>query len=140
MDLRFRPQARTTKDVDLAVPLASFGPATDLPAALRERLQDAVAVDLGDYLTYRIGEPRHELTNAPAGGARYPCAAVLVGKPYARFHLDVGCGDARTGAPEALTGIAHRGLATRRRPSPVGARVRRRRHGHAAGRVGRLGR
>jgi hypothetical protein len=103
MDLRFRPQARTTKDVDLSVMLIADtgGP---MSAALRDRLQTAVEVDLGDFLTYRIGEPKSELTNAPKGGARFPCEAVLVGKVYAKFHIDVGIGDALVGAPEQLTG------------------------------------
>lgn len=103
MDLRFRPHARTTKDVDLSVPMNVTGPSLDL-TALRERLQESAAIDLGDFLTYRIGEPKKELTNAPGGGARYPCEAILVGKVYARFHLDVGCGDARIGEAERLTG------------------------------------
>jgi Nucleotidyl transferase AbiEii toxin, Type IV TA system len=103
-DLRFRPLARTTKDVDLSLPLAVTEPAPDLVVALRERLQEAVDADLGDHLTYRIGEPKQELTNAPKGGARYPCEAVFLGKTYAKFHLDVGCGDALVGEPERLTG------------------------------------
>jgi hypothetical protein len=102
MDLRFRPQARTTKDVDLSVTLAGVGAPTS--SELREQLQAAVDVDLGDFLTFRIGEPRNELTNAPQGGARYPCEAVLVGKTYAKFHIDVGVGDALVGDPEELTG------------------------------------
>jgi hypothetical protein len=104
MDLRFRPRARTTKDVDLSVSLVPVEEGVGLTAALRDRLQVAVDLDLGDYLTYRIGEPRQELTNAPKGGARYPCEAVLVGKTYARFHVDVSCGDALVGEPERLTG------------------------------------
>ena len=58
MDLRFRPRARTTKDVDLSVSLTSFEAGTRLTAAVRDRLQEAVDVDLGDYLTYRLGELR----------------------------------------------------------------------------------
>jgi hypothetical protein len=104
MDLRFRPNARTTKDVDLSVSHASAELASDPSGALRDRIQEAVDVDLGDYLTYRIGAPRQELTNAPLGGARYPCEAVLVGKTYAKFHIDVGCGDALVGEPERLAG------------------------------------
>ncbi len=104
MDLRFRPRARTTKDVDLSVSHASPELASDLSGALRDRIQEAVDVDLGDYLTYRIGAPRQELTNAPRGGARYPCEAVLVGKTYAKFHIDVGCGDAPGGEPERIVG------------------------------------
>src|SRR5438270_10214600 len=70
MDLRFRPQARTTKDVDLSAGLVADAGG---PTGLRDWLQVAVEVDLGDFLTYRIGEPKSELTNAPQGGARYPC-------------------------------------------------------------------
>src|SRR5438445_510711 len=103
MDLRFRPQARTTKDVDLSVVLVA-GTGCPTLSELRERLQAAVDVDVGDFLTYRIGEPKSEFTNAPQGGARYPCAAVLVGKTYAKFHIDVGVGDAVVGDPEQLTG------------------------------------
>jgi hypothetical protein len=104
MDLRFRPQARTTKDVDLGVSLITQEAGVKLTAALRDRLQEAADHDLGDYLTFRIGEPKKELTNAPKGGARYPCEAVIVGKLYARFHIDVGCGDALVGEPDRLVG------------------------------------
>jgi len=103
MDLRFRPQARTTKDVDLSVSLAA-GTAGPDSADLRDELQQAVDADLGDYLTYRIGTPKKELTNAPGGGAQFPCEAILVGKSYAKLHIDVGLGDAVVGGPERLVG------------------------------------
>ena len=60
MDLRFRPRARTTKDVDLSVLLSSGN-----PGELRERLQAAADIELGDYLTYRIGEMKLEEAPAP---------------------------------------------------------------------------
>jgi hypothetical protein len=104
MDLRFRPRARTTKDVDLSITVTSDALPIDFAGAVRERLQEAADVELGDYLSYRIGTPRQELTNAPRGGARYPCEAVLVGKTYAKFHIDVGCGDALVGEPERILG------------------------------------
>jgi hypothetical protein len=69
MDLRFRPRARTTKDVDLSVSLLRAEASAGLTTALRDRLQEAVDVDLNDHLTFRIGAPRQELTNAPQGGA-----------------------------------------------------------------------
>lgn len=100
MDLRYRPRARTTKDIDLSVSLTSVGEA----AGLRDRLQAAADRDLGDYLVYRIGELKSELTNAPAGGGRYPCEAMLVGKSYAKLHIDVGIGDTVFGEPERLIG------------------------------------
>ena len=104
MDLRFRPRARTTKDLDLSIMVTSDALPVDFSGALRDRLQEAADVDLGDYLSYRIGAPRQELTNAPRGGARYPCEAVLVGKTYAKFHIDVGCGDPLAGEPERIRG------------------------------------
>jgi Nucleotidyl transferase AbiEii toxin, Type IV TA system len=103
MDLRFRPKARTTKDLDLSVPLVTMS-GKNAVAAVRDMLQAAVDVDLGDYLIYRIGDPKRELTNAPGGGGRFPCESVLVGKAYTKFHLDVGCGDAVVGQPERLVG------------------------------------
>ncbi len=104
MDLRFRPRARTTKDVDLSVLVMTGAAGGGVNAALRDRLQEAVDVDLGDFLTYRIGEPKQELTNAPKGGGRFPCEAVILGKSYAKFHIDVGIGDALVGEPERLVG------------------------------------
>ena len=103
MDLRFRPRARTTKDVDLTVTLVADTPGP-VSAEMRDRLQAAADADLGDYLSFRIGTPKKELTNAPKGGGRYPCEAVLVGKTYAKFHIDLGVGDAVIGEPERLTG------------------------------------
>ncbi len=100
MDLRFRPKARTTKDVDLSVRLSTGDVAHDL----LDRLQAAASVDLGDFLQYRIGEMKSELTQAPGGGGRFPCEALILGKSYARFHLDVGIGDPRFGEPEELVG------------------------------------
>lgn len=100
MDLRYRPRARTTKDLDLSVSIVSEG----FSGELRDRLQEAAATDLGDYLSYRVGELKSELTNAPRGGGRFPCEAVLLGKTYAKFHIDVGLGDAVVGEPERLTG------------------------------------
>ncbi len=104
MDLRFRPRARTTKDIDLSVSLTTGGAGAESLAALREKLQEAADPDLGDYLVYRIGEPKRELTNAPKGGGRFPCEALLVGKTYAKLHIDVGIGDALVGEPDRLTG------------------------------------
>ena len=105
LELRYRPRARTTKDVDLTV---GFGVVSSKgewsPERLRERLQEAVEVDLGDYLEFRIGVAQAELMAAPQGGARFPCEAVLAGKTYAKFHIDVGCGDVVVGDPEPLTG------------------------------------
>jgi hypothetical protein len=103
MDLRFRPRARTTKDIDLSVPLVADA-AGPVSAAMRDQLQTVADADLEDNLSFRIGNPKKELTNAPKGGGRYPCEAKLVGKTYVKFHIDVGVGDAVVGKPERLIG------------------------------------
>lgn len=105
MDLRYRPNARTTRDLDLT----ASADGSDLAArleALRDKLQDAVDADAGDYLVFRIGAPKGELPGPPLGGARFPVVAMLAGKDYARFHIDAGFGDAVVGEPESLTGEA----------------------------------
>jgi Nucleotidyl transferase AbiEii toxin, Type IV TA system len=105
LELRYRPRARTTRDVDLTAG-AAVVPANreGLAEALREMLQDAAEADLGDFLVFHVGVAQAVLAGAPLGGARFPCQAVLDGKTYARFHVDVGCGDAVVDAPDPLTG------------------------------------
>ena len=105
MELRYRPRARTTRDLDLSIenPTAAATAPARL-AVVREELQTAAEIDLGDYLRFTIAVAQTELQGAPLGGARFPCEATLAGKLYGRFHLDVGLGDASTGAPERLTG------------------------------------
>jgi hypothetical protein len=98
MELRYRPRARTTRDLDLTVG------GTLEPERLRDRLQEAAERDLGDFLEFRIGAAQAELDGPPLGGARFPCEVLLAGKTYARFHIDVGSGDALVGPIETLTG------------------------------------
>ena len=105
MELRYRPRARTTRDIDLTV---SQGPAGKTLAArldlIRDELQSAASVDLGDYLRFIISPAQTELQGAPDGGARFPCVASLASKVYERFHIDLGFGDAVIGKPESLVG------------------------------------
>lgn len=104
MELRYRPRARTTRDIDLT---CAADANIDLQARLRmvrDQLQAAAETDLGDYLTFRIEEAQTELAGAPLGGARFPCEAFLAGKTYGRFHIDVGFGDDVGAAPEVLPG------------------------------------
>jgi hypothetical protein len=105
MELRYRPRARTTRDLDLSIenPVAAATVLARL-SLVREELQTAAEIDPGDYLRFTIAAAQTELQGAPLGGARFPCEATLAGKLYGRFHLDVGLGDASTGAPERLTG------------------------------------
>ena len=71
---------------------------------IRDALQTATTVDLGDYLQFIISPAQTELQGAPDGGARFPCVATLASKVYERFHIDLGFGDVVTGTPETLVG------------------------------------
>jgi hypothetical protein len=104
MELRYRPRARTTRDIDLTCAGDEGSPLSQRLIAIRDQLQEAVEIDLGDYLTFRIGAPRTELAGAPLGGARFPCEAFMAGKTYGRFHIDLGFGDDPGDAPDVLTG------------------------------------
>lgn len=95
MDLRLRPAARSTKDLDLSCRLDARD--------VRDALAAAAERDLGDHLIFRIGERSRGIEAAPAGGARYPVLARLAGRDYVRFHVDVGVGPV-VGPPERLTG------------------------------------
>ena len=105
MELRYRPHARTTKDIDLSIGASSSAGATTIPLdQIRDELQTAAEEDLGDYLTYRIAEARTELQGAPQGGARFPVEARMAGRVFGSFHIDVGIGDALYGTPDRLQG------------------------------------
>jgi len=105
MELRFRPRARTTKDLDLACSQGVAGGGTTRQLdALRERLQESAGRDLGDFLVFRIGEATRLIEAAPEGGVRFPVVVLLAGREYGRFHVDVGLGAPPPGEPERLVG------------------------------------
>ncbi len=89
MELRFQQTARTTRDLNFTVRIAPAG-REDL---LHKYLQDAGAVDLDDFFSFRIGEAMIELDGGPYGGARYPVESIMGGRTFVKFHLDVGIGD-----------------------------------------------
>lgn len=67
-------------------------------------MQAAADQDRGDFFQFQIGEPSSELQGAPDGGARFPVTALMAGRTFARFQLDVGFGDPLLSAAEELTG------------------------------------
>ncbi|MCX5659621.1 MAG: nucleotidyl transferase AbiEii/AbiGii toxin family protein [Planctomycetota bacterium] len=96
--------ARTTRDIDLTCAAVGDMQLQTRLRDVREQLQAAAELDLGDYLAFRIEEAQTELAGAPLGGARFPCEAFLAGKTYGRFHIDLGFGDETGDVPETLTG------------------------------------
>ena len=103
MELRYRPRARTTKDIDLSVKTGSGELAARL-AQNRDELQQAADLDLADFFGFQVALPSSELQGAPDGGGRFPVTALLAGKVFARLHLDIGFGDPVLAGPEELFG------------------------------------
>jgi len=93
LELRFR-SARSTVDIDLTVHRVDTEIAgDDVNRAVREMLQQAAGIGLGDWFVFAVGQPVMDLTAAPYGGARYPIEARMDDRVFARFHLDAGIGD-----------------------------------------------
>ena len=89
MELRLKT-ARATKDIDLTS-LKRLTAENDLLSSLiLDELRILAQKDLGDFFVYRIEDAQFDLDNAPYGGARYPVTALLDGKLFVRFQLDVG--------------------------------------------------
>src|SRR6266404_10005995 len=106
MELRIR-SARTTKDIDL-----TLHDRTRLSKNVRERaaqvramLQEAARIGLNDNFEFLIGQPREELDGAPEGGSRYPVQARMDGREFARFHVDIGIGDAVLAPVDVVEGL-----------------------------------
>jgi hypothetical protein len=92
LELRFKA-ARSTVDIDLTVHQVAASAGGDENQVVRQMLQSAAAVALGDWFEFTIGPPVMDLTAAPYGGARYPVEARMDERIFARFHLDAGVGD-----------------------------------------------
>lgn len=119
MELRIGA-ARATKDIDLTLrDLRSLAVDGDQEIVL-QALQDAAAQNLGDFFRFEVGEPMMDLDGAPYGGARYPVAAHMDGRPFVKFHLDVGIGDVVLAPLEVIEGqswLAFAGIAGARFPA-----------------------
>jgi predicted nucleotidyltransferase component of viral defense system len=119
MELRLKT-ARATKDIDLTSLKRLKGEGDLLSAMILEELRMLAQQDLGDFFVYRIGEAQLDLDNAPYGGARYSVTALLDGKVFVRFQLDVGA-DAVVTRTETMRGTDWLGFCGI--PSPVFAMI-----------------
>ena len=93
LELRFKA-ARSTVDIDLTVQRVAASASGDQNQIVREMLQSAADISLGDWFEFVVGPASMDLTAAPYGGARYPIEARMDERTFARFHLDAGVGDA----------------------------------------------
>ncbi len=115
MELRFRPRARSTRDLDLTLTgeAGSKGISERL-VEVHEALLAAASRQLPDFFDFIIPPARAELVAAPGGGGVFGVTARVAGREFARFHLDIGLGDPVLGAPDRLVGddlLAFAGIA-----------------------------
>ena len=89
MELRIS-QARATKDIDLTCIRRIKNENELLSELILQELQVLGSADLKDHFVYQIGKAQIDLENAPYGGARYPVTAMIDGKLFVRFQLDIG--------------------------------------------------
>lgn len=100
MELRIAT-ARATKDIDLTTVIrGSEGTFIDL---IITELEELISQDLGDYFYFRIEKTQTDLQNAPYGGTRFHVTALMDGKIFVRFPLDIG-GDSIVGPIDYLKG------------------------------------
>jgi hypothetical protein len=91
LQLQLDNQARATKDIDLLLLAIDVSSHAMLLAAARTRL--------GDWFEFEVGEPSHLPMH---GGARMSVRALLDGRSFETFHVDVGLDDPVTGPPDRL--------------------------------------
>lgn len=118
LELYLEGRARSTLDLDMSVPDPArlrrlVTPDKDISYAelIYDHVQQVADYDLGDGFQFLIQQPKDERTGAPGGGVRCAVEARLAGRTFARFHLDVGLGDAVLDQPEWVDGSGLLGFA-----------------------------
>lgn len=91
---RLGVRARTTQDIDVLL----VGPRDDVHATLVH----AALLDLGDWFHYLVPQATRT-AGRDTGSRRFSVHALLDGRPFETFHLDVGWGDPVIEPPEELT-------------------------------------
>jgi len=84
LQLRIGDQARTTKDIDLLLREEGID--------IHESLQTAGFMDLGDWFSFEVPPSSGEAFGVP-GVSRFNIRAILDGRLFEAFHVDVGVGD-----------------------------------------------
>jgi len=106
MELRLAGRARTTRDLDLAALPMGASPGTEHDALL-ERLRDDARLDLGDFLEFAVAGPGRAIAEEQSGGFRYSVTAMLGGRKYAGFHVDIGRDSEPLGQAEVAVAEDH---------------------------------
>lgn len=89
LEIRFA-HARATKDIDLTLPIQLQ--ASSDSEQLMIMLQEVSHIELSDYFTFTFRPAIQELDGAPEGGFRFPVETIVDGRPFVKFHIDIGKG------------------------------------------------
>lgn len=93
LQLRLGDRARTTKDIDML--------ALSHTANITRALREAISVEIGDWFAFEVNEPTQNVATTQ-GGLRHGIQALLDGRTFEQFHVDIGIGDAVLEAVEYL--------------------------------------
>ena len=93
LQLRLGDRARTTKDIDIL--------ALSQPVEITRQLREAGSCDLDDWFAFEVSEPTQNAAT-DQGGLRHPIHALLDGRTFEHFHIDIGIGDPMVEAVEYL--------------------------------------
>jgi len=85
LQLRLGSLARTTRDMDLLL--------VSPRSAVYEALAHAARLELADWFEFTVAPARGALPGIGEGGLRFPVTALLDGRVFESFHVDVGSGD-----------------------------------------------
>lgn len=93
--LRLDMAARTTKDLDLLM-------VNDEPD-IQEALVRAAQLDLDDWFRFTVRRPPHSGADDWAISRRFHVSALIAGRTFEQFHVDVGGNEPMVGVPEPFS-------------------------------------
>ncbi len=94
LQLRLSQHARTTKDMDLLSLIDQDG--------VSDILMNAASLDLQDWFSFVVRPTATALPGPGHGGQRFFVTALVAGRLFERFHVDVGFDDPVIEPPEML--------------------------------------
>lgn len=101
LEVRFT-HARATKDIDLTLIRRSLREIES--ESILTLLQIVADQPIADYFNFIIGTSLKDLDGPPEGGLRFPVKAIVDGREFVKFHVDIGVGDALVDPTDIIEG------------------------------------
>lgn len=95
LQLRLGDRARTTKDIDLHARVKQQN--------IHEALIRASALELGDWFQFEVAQSDTLSPDQVGGAIRFDVQALLDGRPFEKFHVDIGASDPVVEPVEIIT-------------------------------------